>query len=88
LSLLDRQAEFPNHVEELRDLVRLGFPVSWLMALRARQLGMRLKVMTAGDRRSGKPKFSLSRRIVGPTASGTCNGGEILAVKAVRKTVP
>jgi hypothetical protein len=27
LSVLDRQAEFPNHIEELRDLERLGFPV-------------------------------------------------------------
>jgi hypothetical protein len=25
--VLDRQAEFPNHIEELRELERLGFPV-------------------------------------------------------------
>jgi hypothetical protein len=49
LSVLERQAEFPNHIEELRDLVRVGFPVSRLQAQRALHLRVRVDIMAAAD---------------------------------------
>ena len=52
--MLDRQGEFPNHVEELRNLIGLGFAVSRLQAERARHLRMGVDVMAATD--PAKPK--------------------------------
>ncbi len=52
--MLDCQPEFPNHLEELQNLIGLGFSVSGLQAQRARHLRVGVNIMAAAN--PAKPK--------------------------------